>query len=150
MTKTKLTDLIDEAIHLDREIEQNEARLKHIKSLIVEHAEASPEEQTEGEGGGKVWTAQSSNGELCRVSFPIPSLKPALKDKDKALPKARELCGKFFEQLFKPELVWKPVQDFRDRVHEYLERREATALIKACSTNTTPKVSFETKEKEAA
>lgn len=146
MTQSKLTTLIDEAIELGREIEERETRLKEIKSTIVAVAEASPEEHEVGDGGGTLWKAPASDGCECRVSFPVPSLKSSLKASDKALPKAKELAGKLFDTLFKPELVYKPADGFRDLCKQMLTTKSANALLKVCTSKTSPKVSFETKE----
>jgi len=146
MTPSKITKLVDEAILIDRTLQEGEVRLKEIKEQLIAFAEADEANQVEGQGGGVAHISEGSDGAIARVSFPVPSLASKLDPEKKAFSKAKELAGRAFDALFKPVLTYKLVEGFRDQAAALLEPRDAKALIKACSTQSKPRVAFETKE----
>ncbi len=150
MTNAKIAKLVDEAILIDRTIQEGENRLKEIKEQLVSIAEADPENHVEGQGGGTSYTMDGTEGSIARISFPVPSLSSKIDPEKKTFSKIKDIAGRAFDSLFKPVLTYKLVDGFRDQAAALLERRDATALIKACSTQSKPRVAFETKEGAAA
>lgn len=146
MTDAKLRILVSNAVALDREIEEKEAELKAIKATLIAEAESRPEEHTETDGGGKSWTAEGSDGCVCRVSFPADSLKDKIAGEGKTIEKVKEQAGKFFNKLFQPVVSYTLVPNFRDEV-KLLFGGSANKLIKLCQKESSPRVSFETKDK---
>lgn len=149
-TPIRITRLVDEAITIDREIESKEARLKEIKAQIVAFAEEDGSAHMEGQGGGTVHISEGSDGSIARVSFPVPKLASSLDPEKKTFAKIKELAGRAFNELFKPVISYDLVDGFRDRASELLEPRDAKALIKACTSQSKPRVSFETSDTTAA
>lgn len=145
MTESKLKSLVTEAVSLDREIAEKQDRLKELKSLIVAEAQQREEEHTPGDGGGSCWIAKANDGSAARVSFPVPSLKSKIDGEGKTIEKIRAASGKAFNVLFTPTISYKPVDDFRARAEAELDRG-AAKLIRLCQTESSPRVSFETKE----
>ena len=145
-TPIKITRLVDEAIILDRDIQTMEERLKEIKEQIVAFAEADETNQIEGQGGGVAHISEGSDGAIARVSFPVATLAGKLDPEKKTFSRVKELAGRAFDALFKPTLSYKLVDGFRDQAAALLEGRDAKSLIKLCSTQSKPRVDFETKE----
>ena len=145
MTTTKLRNLVTEAVSLDREIAAKTERLKVLKADLVSEAGTRPDEYTGTAGGGHSWLAEGADGCVARVTFPAPKLKATIAGDSSAIEKVRKLAGSAFARLFNQVPAYKPVAGFRDEA-EALLGKDARKLIKACETNSSPTVSFETKE----
>jgi hypothetical protein len=59
------------------------------------------------------------------------------------------VAGAVFSRLFIPTISFKPVENFRDEAKALLAKAEANKLIKLCQTDSAPRVSFETAERNA-
>ena len=101
------------------------------------------------DGGSLRWTAEGNGGCIARVNFPAPSLKSKIEGEGKAIEKIKQLAGAVFCRLFIPTIRFKPVEDFRDEAKTLLAKAEANKLIKLCQTDSAPRVSFETTERNA-
>jgi hypothetical protein len=147
MTTTKLMQLIDTTIALDRELREKGETLKSHKKLIASEAATRADEHAATDGGGWSWTLSGSDGALCRVTMPAPSLKSDIDGEGKTIEKVREVAGAHFARLFMQAPKYKLVSGFRDSAAMLLGK-SAAKLIKLCTTMSSPKVSFETKAEE--
>jgi len=146
MTSAKLKMLVAEAIYTDRKKQEAEARLKEIKRMLIDEALSRPEEHNPaGEGDGTAWTWDSEDGCIARVNFPGPSLKSKIDGCGKAIDKIKDTAGRFFGDLFEQTPSWKPIEGFRMEAEKLLGKG-AAKLMKLVTTESTPRVSFETKE----
>jgi hypothetical protein len=145
MTDQKLKVLVTEAVKLDRKISELEDDLKRLKGELILEAKSRAEEQVATEGGGKSWVAQGCDGCICRVMFPGKSLKGSISGEGKAIANIRALAGPAFSKLFSPSIAYKPIPDFRNQATA-MAGKNAAKLIKAVTSDTAPKVAFETKE----
>jgi hypothetical protein len=146
MTNEKLRNLVTAAVSLDREIADKTDQLKLLKEQITAEAETRAEEATPTEGGGTSLIFEGADGCVARVTTTAASLKGAIKQDDKKLDKIKEAARAFFSRLFIPEVVLKPVTNFRDKAVNYLGPKDAAKLIKLCESAGRTSVSFETKE----
>lgn len=149
MTNDKLRELVTRAVLLDREIARQIDELKTLKERIAAEAETRADEAQPTEGGGTSLTFEGSNGCVARVITTAATLKSSIKSDDKKLPKIQEAARAFFPRLFTPEVVHKPVANFRVEAIGYLGAKDAGRLIKLCETPGRTSVSFETKEGES-
>lgn len=145
MTNQKLAALVTEAVKLDRLVTEKEEQLKELKAQLVVEATSRAEEHVLTEGKGSSWTATGTDGCICRVTFPAPSLKSKIDGEGKPIEKIRAAAGRFFDRLFRPAVTYKPTENFRSEA-DTLMGREAKKLIKLVETESSPKVAFETKE----
>lgn len=146
MNNSKLEQLVTEAVVLDRLIAERSARLKEIKVELIAEAKNRPDACTETEGGGKAWSAFDIDGNIARVNFPAPTLKSGIDGEGKTIERIRNAAGRFFASLFDQAPKYVPVENFRAEAEKLLGK-DAKKLIKLCSTDSSPRVSFETKEK---
>lgn len=146
MTDTKLRTLVDRAVALDREIADKTQELKELKATIVAEATSREEEQEPIEGSeGRRWMASGTNGCLCRVVFPAAKLKSSVDPESKPGQKILEMAGNAKASLFTPSVIYRPIPTFRAKASELLGKA-ADKLIRACETESSPRVEFETKE----
>ncbi|MDQ3622146.1 MAG: hypothetical protein M3463_06615 [Verrucomicrobiota bacterium] len=124
-------------------------RLRALKAQLIEAARAHEDELTATNGGGLRWTAEGNDGCIARVNFPAPSLKSKIEGEGKPIEKIKRLAGNLFSRLFIPTISFKPVENFRDEAKALLAKGEAIKLIKLCQTESAPRVSFETAERNA-
>jgi hypothetical protein len=146
MNKATLQELVDHAVALGQEIAEREAKLKDIKGILIMEAEDHPSDQVETDGGGRSWTIEGLAGCIGRVTFPAPTLKDKISGVGKTIEKIMQVAGKRFSDLFEQVPAWKPKKDFRDEAEKYLGPVIGRKLLKLCSTESAPRVSFETKE----
>jgi hypothetical protein len=71
------------------------------------------------------------------------------KRRPKAIEKIKQLAGAVFSRLFVPTISFRPVENFRDEARALLPKAEANKLIKLCQSESAPRVSFETAERNA-
>jgi hypothetical protein len=145
MTDTKLKALVAEAVALDRDVSEKTDRLKALKAQLVAEAEGRPEEYTATDGGGASWQMQGNDGCLARVSFPSPTLKAKIDGEGKAWDKIKAIVGPAALRLFAPAVTYKLLPEFRDLATSQLPAADARKLIKLVTTESAPRVSFETK-----
>lgn len=148
MNEKTMRDLVDTAVELDREIAERETKLKDIKGILIMEADEHPSDQIETDGGGRSWTLEGKTGCIARVTFPSPTLKDKISGVGKTIEKIMQAAGKRFADLFDQVPAWKPKPDFRKLLDTQLSATEARKLIKLCSTESAPRVSFETKENQ--
>jgi hypothetical protein len=146
MKEAALQILVAEAIALDRQVKDLTEQLKERKEQLVIEAQSREDELTATEGGGRTISFKSINGEVARVTFPADELKSKIDGEGKAIEKVRALAGKFFDQLFRPALAYRPIEGFREAARLVLEKPVAKKLIDACEKDSSPRVSFETAE----
>jgi len=147
MLNAKLKQLVTEAVVLDRLIAERSARLKEIKTALIKEAEYRSEECTATEGGGQAWTAEDEDGNIARVNFPAPALKDKISGVGKTIETIMKVSGSRFSMLFDQAPVWKPKPGhFRKLLDTLLTASEANKIFKLCSTDSSPRVSFETKD----
>ncbi len=147
MHDTKLKSLVAAAIALDRQIAERSAELKEIKAALIKEAEYRSEGCPLTESGGKVWTAEDADGNIVRVNFPAPTLKSSIDGEGKMIEKIRQAAGTFFPTLFNQAPKYVLVDNFRPLAESFLGGK-ANKLIKLCTTDSSPRVSFETKDKQ--
>lgn len=147
MNARRITETVDRAIALNREIEEKGKELKALKDALTAEAEGRPDELAPGQGGGQCITFAGSDGCIARVSFPQPTLKSSIKGEGKAIDAIRDVAGKMFPRLFEQTPAYKPVAEFRDAARELLPARDAAKLTRLCTSETPPRVSFETAER---
>ncbi|MCX6994164.1 MAG: hypothetical protein NT011_13620 [Kiritimatiellaeota bacterium] len=141
-----MRNLVDTAIKIEREIAEREAKLKDIKGILIMEAEECPNDQVATEGGGRSWTLEGKTGCIARVTFPSPTLKDKISGVGKTIEKIMQAAGKRFADLFEQVPAYRPKPDFRKLLDTQLDAVEARKLLKLCSTESAPRVSFETKE----
>lgn len=146
MTKQKLAGLVDEAIRLDRVVQESAERLKEIKADLVVEAQDRPD-KTDTDGGGWSVTFDGTDGSIARVTQPGAKMKATVDAETKAGAALKEKVGKLWNQLFQPVVKYKPVDGFRDLVDTLIGGAKARAIISAVTTESAPSVAFEVKEK---
>jgi cell division septum initiation protein DivIVA len=146
MTNDKLKILVSEAVRLDRQIAQLQEQLDAKKSALATEAETRADEASPTEGGGLSITFEGADGCVARVTTAGPTLKSAVKPTDKKLDKIKTAAKGLFARLFETEVVYKPVQNFREQAKELLGASDARALVKLIESKGKTTVSFETKE----
>lgn len=145
MTDAKLKSMVTEAVRLDRQIREMDDELKELKVQLVAEATGREEEHVETDGGGRSWTSSGTDGCVARVTFPAPTLKSKVDGEGKAIDKIKAAAGKLFDKLFRPSVTYRPVDNFRAEAATLLGK-DAGKLIRLCQSESSPKVSFETKE----
>lgn len=144
MSMNKLTAKVTEAVRLDREIAVLTERLKEIKSELVKAADSDLMEKTVTDGGGWSVELQGSNGCIARVTQPGAKLKSSLNANTTAWKTISEIPGA--SRLFIPEVKYVPVVKFREELIERVMTGEAKKILKLMTANSSPTVSFETKD----
>lgn len=89
--------------------------------------------------------ATGSDGSIARVTFPARTLRPSIDAEKPAGAKIMQAVGRHKDELFTHRLKYVPVENFRDRARELLGKL-AEKVIRACETESAPKVGFEIKE----
>lgn len=146
MTNEKLRNLVTTAVALDRDIAEKTTLLKELKEQIANEAESRAEDATPTDGGGTSLIFEGADGCIARVTTSAATLKSAIKQDDKKVEKIKDAARAFFNRLFTPEVVLKPVTDFRDQAVAYLGPKDAAKLIKLCENPGRTSVAFETKD----
>jgi len=145
MNDTKLRQLVDEAVGLDREIALQQDRLKDLKARLVIEARSRLDEAAETGGGGKAISFPGLDGDIARVNLPGPALKSKIDSDGKPFEKIKAAAGEHFEALFVPCVAYVPIEGFRAEAADLLGLA-ASKLVKLCETESRPRVCFETKE----
>lgn len=147
MSTKQIERLVAQAIALDRQIQTDTETLKGLKADLVVLAEAEPAERREEtkEGGYSV-VYTCGDGAIARVTQPAARLKSSIDAETTAGAKLKERVGRAWSDLFEARIQWIPVANFRDVVAEKFKPSDAKAILKACTTASAAKVSFETKE----
>ncbi len=147
MSTKQIERLVAEAIALDRQIQTDTETLKGLKADLVVLAEAEPAERREAtkEGGYSIVYA-CDGGAIARVTQPAARLKSSIDAETPSGAKLKEKVGGEWSELFEPRVQWVPVAEFRELVAKKFTPRDAKTILKACTTASAAKVSFETKE----
>jgi hypothetical protein len=149
MTNTKLSQLVAEAVCLDRSIRDQTERLKELKAALATEADSRADDATPTDGGGTSITFEGADGCYARVTTNGATLKSSIKAEGKDIEKVKAAAGLHFNRLFETVLAYSPVEGFRDQAASLLGR-DAGKLLKLCSSPGRTSVSFETKESAAA
>lgn len=145
MTKQMQASLVNEAIRLDREIQERTEQLKQIKEDLIAEAEKRPDRMAT-DGGGWSVTFDGTDGSIARVTKPGPKLKSTVDAESKAGAALKEKVGKLWAQLFQPVVKYRPVDGFRDLVDTLIGGAKARSILSAVTTESAPSVAFEVKE----
>ncbi len=146
MNESKLKTLVAEAVVLDRQKAEIETRLKKIKATLIHEATEREEDQVPTDGGGTSIRFAGADGCIATVSFPARTLKSSILVSSKPFEKIMELVEtKAFERLFVHVGAYRPIDGFRQEA-EVILGKDAKRLIKLCETESSPRVSFETKD----
>lgn len=145
MTESKLRAYVAETVALDRQVQELTADLKERKVALIHEASSRPEDCVATEGGGSSWTYEGCDGCVARVTFPGPTLKSKV-DAEKAVEKLRMAAGPLFSRLFTPGVVYRPIPNIREEATALMGKK-ADKLIRLIESDSSPKVSFETREK---
>lgn len=148
MTELKLKQLVTQAVCLDRDITELAAQLKEMKAFLITEAQSRPDEHTTTDGGGASLVLTGTDGCVCCVAFPAPTLKAKIDGEGKTIEKVKAAAGRVFDRLFRPAVTYKPVDNFREEAAALLGK-DAGKLVKLCQSESAPRVSFETKDSEA-
>lgn len=146
MTDQKIRSLVTEAVCLDREIAEKQARLKEIKEHLTIEADTRADEATPTDGGGASLVFEGADGCIARVTTAGATLKSSIKGEGKDIEKVKAAADRHFGRLFAPVLAYKPVENFRDEALALLGATDGRKLIKLCTNPGKTSVSFETKE----
>mgnify|MGYP000849093732 CR=1 FL=1 len=149
MTDQKLSQLVAEAVELDRNISEGQERLKEIKALLAQEAESRAEDATPTEGGGSSVEFTGSDGCIARVTTAGATLKASIKGEGRDIEKVRAAADRHFPRLFETVLAYKPVANFREEAAALLGAKDAAKLVKLCTSPGKVTVSFETKDAAA-
>jgi hypothetical protein len=148
MNKLSMGVLVMEAVTLDREINEMQARLKALKGELIEHACQLPDaERAATDGGG--WTAilRGNDGCVASVIAPAPKLRNSLDPEVKAHAKILDKFGDARKRVFDKRTVFVLIKDFRAAVEQEFPPAVAAKLIEACETQSEPRVAFETADR---
>ena len=145
MTTLKLRNTVAEAVSLDRQISDLQARLDDLEADLVNEAGSRPEEHTPTEGGGWSWTAEGADGCIVRVTRTGPQLKATIST-DKDIAKAKAHCGAMFLSIFEVKIAYKLGPNFRATAARMIGEKPAAHLVKALSGPGKTSVAYETKE----
>jgi hypothetical protein len=145
MNDTKLKLLVTEAVKLDRAIAEQTEKLKGIKAQLVTEAESRAELAVKTDGGGTSTTLEGEDGCVARVTVAGPTLKGSVEVEAKGFAKIKAAAGRMFDELFKPGVIYVPVDKFRERA-TLLLGTDAKPLIKLMVGKGKTSVAFETKE----
>jgi hypothetical protein len=145
MTEQKLTELVNQAVALDQDIQALERKLAECKTLLIAEAKSRPEEQQPTDAGGTSWTHHGLDDCIARVSFPAPTLKSKIDGDGKSAERIKASAGRFFSRLFTPAVSFRPIERFREEAAGLLGK-DAGKLIRLCESESKPRVSFETRE----
>jgi len=146
MSPKEINALVSKAITLDRLISNSEDKLKELKSELIELAVALPEDlRTATEGGG--WSISfDADAGVARVTQPGDKIKSNIDPEKKTGAALIEKLGKLKDQFLTPVLTYEPVANFRQRAVELLTPANARKVIEMVTTESNPKVAFETKD----
>ena len=150
MTTNTLKNLIAEAVGLDRDIAEKTVRLKEVKASLALEAGVHEDEHTITQYGGATWRAEGADGCAVMVTFPTPKLASSVDPETKRGASVLELVGKQKENLFTPRLDYVLVANFREDVEKFLEKGVARKVMKLLTSESAPRVSFETKAEVVA
>ena len=146
MRNDKLARLVDLVIKLDQDVIEKQAMLKCLKADLVEEARARKDEQQPIADGGRSITFPGTDGSIARVTFPKPALKSSI-SAGTTLDKIRAMVTDHqFKYLFERQPKFKPTIPFRAMASRMLDAKTVTKLTRLCTTASTPRVSFETKD----
>lgn len=147
MTDAKLKAKVAEAVVLDRQRAEIDRRLKEIKAMLIQEAEGRIDESVPTANGGQSIRFDGADGCIATVSFPARTLKANIAGEGKTFDKIKAIVGSAMNRLFTPAVAYKPIQDFRAEAERILGRAGGR-LIKLCESESSPRVNFETANRE--
>lgn len=147
---TKLEKLVSDAITLDQQIVEMEAKAKLLRDQLVAHAKLDKDNHTKTDGGGWSWVANDEDGNIARVTVAGRSIKEGIDLEGELTDKVREIVPKgVFSDLFLNATYYKLVDKFRERAVQLLGT-DAAKVIKLVTSSGKTSLSFETKKAEVA
>lgn len=146
MNLNKITQKVTEAIALDREIAELTERLKAIKAELVKAADSDLMDKTVTDGGGWSVSFDGVDGSIARVTQPGQKLKASISGDSTNWEKIKAMLGRDANVFFKPVTNFAPCADFRKLIAANYSTTDERKLLKLVESNSSPTVSFETKE----
>jgi hypothetical protein len=138
-TPYELALLVDESIRLRAEIQQRQARLKEVESLIEAAALEGPHEDlAEADREGKQFRAIGNSGRVLPVIFTSDALIGSFQDKSEKHRELEALSGspstlqRLFKRPSKWEIMFADGHKFRAAARELLGEAAAIPFIAAC------------------
>lgn len=144
--RVSTTAIVTRAVFVDRQIASLQEELKGLKQILTLTAQDHPADALPTDGGGRSWTFAGADGCIARVSCPAPTLRDKIAGIGKTIERIQQAAGKAFPRLFEQIPAYRPVQGFRDAAIAALGPVSGRKLIKLCSSESAPRVSFETKD----
>lgn len=149
MATPKLETLVDRALAIDRQRRELEKELEGIEAVLIEHAtENRKEEGDKTDGGGWTVDVAGASGQVVTVVQAGPSIK-SLKDDSTDLVAVRQILGADFKQFYSSEVVYKPVEGWRDAIKVQLDTPTRRALTKIAQKSGSLRVNYKTKKTAA-
>jgi hypothetical protein len=145
MTNAELQDLVTTAVETDRHSALLTAEAAVLKKRLIAEAKRREKQQVDIPDGGKAITFAGTNGCTARVVFPKPTLSSSIDGTTKKFDKVKTLSGQGFKSLFLPVEKYALVFNFRE-IAQAVAPKTSAALIKLCTSNSQPRVAFETKQ----
>lgn len=149
MNDAKLMTMVDEAVAIDRKIEQLTERLNELKKAFKAEAESRSDEHQDTDGGGWSWEFQGNLGCLVRVTAAAAKLKSKIDSESKSFLKIRDVAGDLVTKLFLPSVAYRPVSNFRNDAVLLLGKAAGRKLIGLVESDSPMSVGFETKKPAA-
>lgn len=146
MNLNRLAAKVAEAVALDRQIAELEETLKNLKAELVKAAESDLMDKVVTDGGGWSVELQGTDGCIARVTQPGAKLKSSIDGESATWLKIKEILQDRFRPFFNGEVKYKPVAEFRKQAAALLSSSDERKIIKLMTVNSSPAVSFETKE----
>ena len=141
-----IAKLVDRAIALDRQRRELEKELEGIEEQIIVHAIENRKEDGEATDGGG-WTVDvvGASGETAKVTQAGASVK-SLKDDSKDYLAVRQVLGAQFKDFYRPELTYKPIENWRDAIKVTLDTPTRRSLNKLATKAGSLRVAYATKK----
>ena len=147
LTQDQLSSYVTRAVEVDREIAELTAELKDLKRVLILEATRHEKDLVRIPDGGKSIAFSGDDGCVARIIFPKRTLKDSVNGEGRTIERIRDLAGQHFSRLFLQAPKYVPVGNFRDEAQSLLGK-DAWKLVKACTVNSSARVSFETKSAE--
>jgi hypothetical protein len=145
MSTKEISNLVAQAIALDKQLNEVESQLKAVKADLIALA-IEKGETTATDGGGWSVVFEADNGDVARVTQPGRKLKSSFKVGTKEGERIQTILGTNFYRCFESRTIYVPVPNIRDVVAEYIKSpAQQKQVIKAVTSDCAPQVAFEVK-----
>lgn len=152
----RIPQLVTHAVGLQRQIESLKGRFENCKARLRAEAEAELRREGIKDLPGNAWTFAGADGTSARVNFPKDGLVKTfwLHDGEAYTFRDEKICklgdiegpaGKHFDKLFQKQ--FKPRKTLRELAPVLLAKKACEKLLRIIVEPSSPRVSFETKDK---